>query len=145
SSGIPPSRNPTTTAEKRQLEPSSQEAQRTKRGKYNSNAWYLDCVSIPATVLSTNQPNSDACKKCKLRCNRNEGERDCQRCINTGRPCVYGHPPPHSQPPARVAAANHSTPEKQRSGSLRMRTPMAMQLTSAKKSSRCYHSRRWEQ
>ncbi|KAI3322816.1 hypothetical protein HD806DRAFT_544830 [Xylariaceae sp. AK1471] len=89
---------PAAMAHKRRLGPSSQENSRGKRAKYNTNA-------------------CEACKKCKLKCDRNEGEKDCQRCLNTSRPCIYAHPPLHLQTPTHVAATDYSLLETRRSGS----------------------------
>ncbi|KAI0538693.1 fungal-specific transcription factor domain-containing protein [Xylaria digitata] len=65
---------------------SGRENTRSKRAKYNTNA-------------------CDDCKKRKLKCNRDEGERDCYRCMKTGRPCIYAHSPPLS----RSSRPSHSS------------------------------------
>ncbi|KAI1313999.1 fungal-specific transcription factor domain-containing protein [Xylaria venustula] len=78
---------------KRLLASSEHANPRSKRTKYNRHA-------------------CDSCKKRKLRCDRDGGGRDCGRCINSGRPCVYAKSPSFrssqtSQPPRPLS---HTVP-----------------------------------
>ncbi|RYP70713.1 hypothetical protein DL769_004884 [Monosporascus sp. CRB-8-3] len=70
--------------------PSSQGQPRAKRAKY--------------TTMACNE-----CKKRKMRCNRNPGERDCQRCVTTGMGCTYAHTPPQELPPPTEALDSQGT------------------------------------